>query len=240
LNTQVLSHSARQTRLLWPLKLNHYLRQWSVFIWRNSQSVDSTFHAFVQWDPQTSYFKTLSGKSPNRQVQAYLKWPRCRCVNVLERNGNPPLQISLLEVCLPRWVQGLWLATFLCVVRELDLARLSPGAKRTKSDCRVTVTLGCPRWAAASLWCRGWYHQAIGSYRSSSDFSVLALWLASICSHNHLNIEGNLNSCHPKWIMPKTRQFLSATSFSPDTDEHIAPKSMRAANQRCCLPAHLK
>jgi hypothetical protein len=34
--SQVLSHSARQTRLLWPLKPNHYLRQRSVFIWRNS------------------------------------------------------------------------------------------------------------------------------------------------------------------------------------------------------------
>jgi hypothetical protein len=44
LNTQVLSHSAWWTRLLRPLKSNHHLRQWSVFIWRNSQRVDSTFH----------------------------------------------------------------------------------------------------------------------------------------------------------------------------------------------------
>jgi hypothetical protein len=73
LNTPVLSHSARRTRLLWPLKSSHYRRQWSVFIWRNSQSVDSTWFrtqacTFVQRDPRTSYFKTLSGKSPNRQV----------------------------------------------------------------------------------------------------------------------------------------------------------------------------
>jgi hypothetical protein len=48
LNTQVLSHSARRTILLWPLKLSHYLRQGSVFIWRNSQSVHSAFHANLQ------------------------------------------------------------------------------------------------------------------------------------------------------------------------------------------------
>jgi hypothetical protein len=79
-------------------------------------------------------------------VQEYLKWPRYRCVNVLERNGNPPLQISLLEVYLPRGVLGLWLATFLRVARGVDLARLSPRAKRAKSDWQATVTLGCPRW----------------------------------------------------------------------------------------------
>jgi hypothetical protein len=44
LNTQVLSHSARRTRLLWPLKLNHYISQWSMFIWRNSQRDPHTFH----------------------------------------------------------------------------------------------------------------------------------------------------------------------------------------------------
>jgi hypothetical protein len=48
LNTQVLSHSARRTRLVWPLKLNHHLRQGSVFIWRNSQNVHITFHPNLQ------------------------------------------------------------------------------------------------------------------------------------------------------------------------------------------------
>jgi hypothetical protein len=60
LNTQVLSHSARRTRLLWPLKSNHYLRQWSVFIWRNSQSVTAhSIHKprFVQWDPEQVILK---------------------------------------------------------------------------------------------------------------------------------------------------------------------------------------
>jgi hypothetical protein len=54
-----IKHSARRTRLLWPFKLNHYLRQWSVFIWRNSQRIYSTLPAYmhcIQWDPRTSYF----------------------------------------------------------------------------------------------------------------------------------------------------------------------------------------
>jgi hypothetical protein len=89
LNTQVLSHSAR-----------HAISDNGVCSSEGTAIAPCTNrHAFVQWDPQTSYFKTLSDKSPNRQVQEYLKWPRCRYVNVLERNGNPPLQISLFEVC---------------------------------------------------------------------------------------------------------------------------------------------
>jgi hypothetical protein len=43
-NSSIKSFCQADYRLLWPLKLNHYLRQWSVFIWRNSQSVHSTFH----------------------------------------------------------------------------------------------------------------------------------------------------------------------------------------------------
>jgi hypothetical protein len=58
--TLELSQFARRTRLLWPLMLNHYLGQWSVFIWRNRQSLHSTFHInlhlIVQRDPRTSYF----------------------------------------------------------------------------------------------------------------------------------------------------------------------------------------
>jgi hypothetical protein len=46
--------------------------------------------------------QVIYGKSPNRQVQAYLKLSRCRCVNVLERNGNPhsryPCLVPLLGI----------------------------------------------------------------------------------------------------------------------------------------------
>jgi hypothetical protein len=138
LNTQVLSHSARRTRLLWPwsqttISDNGVCSSEGTARASTAHSIHKS--AFVQWDP----------RSPNRQVQAYLKWPRCRCVNVLERNGNPPLQISLLEVCLLQGVQGLWLATFLPVQRGVNMARLSPRAKRAQSDWQATVTLGWPR-----------------------------------------------------------------------------------------------
>jgi hypothetical protein len=56
-------------------------------------------------------------------------------LNVLESNGKSPLQISLLEVCLPRGVLGLWLATFLREARRAELARLSPRVERGLSDC---------------------------------------------------------------------------------------------------------
>jgi hypothetical protein len=55
--TLSIKHSARRTRLL---KLHHYLRQWSVFIWRNSQRIYSTlisaYMHCILWDPRTSYF----------------------------------------------------------------------------------------------------------------------------------------------------------------------------------------
>jgi hypothetical protein len=79
-------------------------------------------------------------------VQGYLfKWPRCRYLNIGEE-WKIPLQISLLEVCLARGVQVLRLATFIHVGRGADIARLSPRAKRAKSDWWATVTLGCPWW----------------------------------------------------------------------------------------------
>jgi hypothetical protein len=133
------------------------------------QHIQCTSHAFSQWDPRTSCFKTLSGTSPNRQVQAYLKWPQCRCVNVLERNGNPPLQISLLEVYLPGLgVQGLWLAIFLRAAREVDLARLlKVQGRRDPSPTEATVTIGCPRCiflhlAYIVVW-MAWRHRPIPS-----------------------------------------------------------------------------
>jgi hypothetical protein len=43
-HSSIKSFCQADSRLLWPLKLNHYLIQWSVFIWRNSQSIHSTFH----------------------------------------------------------------------------------------------------------------------------------------------------------------------------------------------------
>jgi hypothetical protein len=57
----------------------------------------------------------------------------------------PTPDILAWGYCLPRGVQGLWLAAFFRVVREVDLARLSPRVKRAQSDWRVTATLGCPR-----------------------------------------------------------------------------------------------
>jgi hypothetical protein len=65
--------------------------------------------------------------------------PEVTSMQVFECIGEEwksPLQISLLEVCLPRGVR---------VVREVDFARLSPRVKRAQSDWQATVTLGCPR-----------------------------------------------------------------------------------------------
>jgi hypothetical protein len=88
----------------------------------------------IQWDPRISYFWIIWQESQVVFVQGYLKWPRCRYLNVLERNGKYPLQISLLEVCLPRGVLGLWLATFR-EVRGAELARLSPRVEGGLTDC---------------------------------------------------------------------------------------------------------
>jgi hypothetical protein len=148
----------------------------------------STAHNHI---PRTSYFKTLSSKSPIPQVQAYLKWPRCRCVNVLERNGNPPLKISLLEVCLPRGVQGLWLATFLRAARGVDLARLSPRAKRAHSDWQATVNLGCPRWKFQKstyifqeLECKNIANWISMNYKMGSFMSKIAIIWPVLVSEN--------------------------------------------------------
>jgi hypothetical protein len=140
LNTQV-SHSARRTRLTpLTLEVKPLSQTMECFhpVWTNSRSVDSTFKACIC----TVWSSTISGKSPNRQVQAYLnaaEWI------ILERNGNPPLQIpcfGLRFIYLGRGVQGLWLATFLPVQRGAELARLSP----REPSPTGTVTLGCPRW----------------------------------------------------------------------------------------------
>jgi hypothetical protein len=64
----------------------------------------------------------------------------CECIG---EEWKSPLQISLLEVCLPQGVQGLWLATFLPVQRGAELARLIPRAKRAKSDCNPWVSKMC-------------------------------------------------------------------------------------------------
>jgi hypothetical protein len=89
----------------------------------------STFHTnciFVQRDPRTSYFKTLSGVPEVTSMQVF------KCIG---EEWKSTLQISLLEVCLPRGVQRLRLATFFRLMREVDLARLSPRMKRAQSDC---------------------------------------------------------------------------------------------------------
>jgi hypothetical protein len=66
------------------------------------QHIPYTSHAFVQWDPRTSYFKTLK-------------------------------------------VQGLWLATFLRAVREVDLA------KSKDEESRVRLMGDCNPWVSKMI-----------------------------------------------------------------------------------------
>jgi hypothetical protein len=71
LNTQVLSHSARWTRLLWPLKSNHYLRQ-CVHLKEQPvrrQHIPYTNLHLSSEIPEQVIFKLLSGKSPNRMYK---------------------------------------------------------------------------------------------------------------------------------------------------------------------------
>jgi hypothetical protein len=133
--------------------VNHIRNRWDGPIKRSAQMTNDKDQSLIEqfvivWTKAWPY-KNINHLNSiwNRQVQEYLKWPRCRCVNVLERNGNPPLQVSLLGVCLPQGVLGLWLATFLRVARGVDFARLlsTSKGKRAESDWEATVTLGCPR-----------------------------------------------------------------------------------------------
>jgi hypothetical protein len=131
LNTQVLSHSTRRTRLLWPLRFS------DKGVCSSEGTARVSFHTNVQTctvRSQNRVIFKLSGKSPNPTTKA-LKWPR------LQESRYPCLRFVYL-----REFQGLWLATFLPVQRGADLARLKPMVKRAQSDWRVTVTLVCPRW----------------------------------------------------------------------------------------------
>jgi hypothetical protein len=58
----------------------------------------------------------------------------CRCLNVLERNGNPHSRYPWSRFVYLR-SSRLWSATFLYVQRGADLARLIPRVKRAQSDC---------------------------------------------------------------------------------------------------------
>jgi hypothetical protein len=118
----------------------------------------NTFHTNLQNCTVTSQNQVIFKlylASPNH------KWPRCMYLNILE--WKSPLQISLLEVCLPGGVQGLWLATFFRVVREVDMASLSPRVKRAQCDWRATVTLGWPRCLGMNaMQMYEWYWNLIG------------------------------------------------------------------------------
>jgi hypothetical protein len=89
LNTQVLSHFARQTRLLWILKLNHYLRQGTVFIWNNSQSIHSSFLQNCTARSQNKVIFKLYLARVQTVTTTHWSYLNCRCLNVLESNGTP-------------------------------------------------------------------------------------------------------------------------------------------------------
>jgi hypothetical protein len=119
----------------------------------------------------------------------------CECIG---EEWKSPFQLSLLEVCLPRGVLGLWLATFLRVARGVDLARIRPRVKRAKSDWRATVTLGCPR--AKSDWRAT---VTLGCPRAKSD------WRATVtlgCPNFARDIRHTLDSLRMRGSHPRIRR----------------------------------
>jgi hypothetical protein len=62
------------------------------------------------------------------------------------------------------------------VVREADLARLSPRVKRAQSNWRATVALGCPRWflmvPKGSLQIPGFFEPHMASIGFRDDYKV--------------------------------------------------------------------
>jgi hypothetical protein len=155
----------RRTRLLWPLKSNHYLRQWSVFIWMNSQSSMHKPTCICTVRSSNKLFWNSiwqESKSSSARVPEVTSMQVCECIGEKWKIPTPDiLAWGLFTSGSSRAVIG-----HLSSDGEGSRfkARLSPRVKRAESDWEATVTLGCPRWGDSETLVHQVFHPFQFSY----------------------------------------------------------------------------
>jgi hypothetical protein len=145
------------------------------------QHIPYTRPAFVQWGPQTSYFKTIWQDSRAPEVTSMQV---CECIGEEWKSPTP----DILAWGLPREFKGLWLATFLRVVREAELPTVkSKGEKspvRMAGDCnpwvsKMQIDKGFHRKFAPKIVCKIEIQRKLNMWNWHSFCQILghpALW----------------------------------------------------------------